>query len=398
MAAAGHFQAGVRVRENIYPYQVLGIGFAGSTGAPPVNETIKVYRLAAVGLSSRDERVIRSLLAVVAGKTAEAWEFTDELQADLTILQPGSVLAESLFRSQPKSGPMMFASRIGRDEEPIAGTLPVPMPMGATAFIDLLNFASVQLHAKAASSRAVPVLRAPPPPPPPRSTGLVTAASWGKSAIPLALEVGALLEQDPGPQWSVERVLVMECGAVTLLMVPHQSVFWALVGHKPAHFDAARLAALFAAPSFWKVEWRRHNAVAHIDAAAQPLQLLLWQLAMNASGGALLPELAERECRLLRWPDLRVVGADQSLYGPIIALLVGNPLTAPQLARSAGVPQTQAFALLNACALCRLIELGPRAQAMKADASRAGRAAIGMTPAAVLGLVRSMRTTLGRKA
>ena len=69
--------------------------------------------LTTLGLSLRDETLVKSLLNIVGGNTRAQWRFVDEIDADLALCDPASPFARMALQKSERSGSRCADSATG---------------------------------------------------------------------------------------------------------------------------------------------------------------------------------------------------------------------------------------------------------------------------------------------
>lgn len=299
--------------------------------------------LTTVGLSIRDETLVKSMLQVVAGKTASAWTFSDGLDVDLAFCNPQSALVLVLTNRANETGrPHCVALvRDGACAQPLATSIHAPLQVGA--FISLLDSVS----ASAVRDRAAPALA---PTPRPTSTLMpMLVDDTSESGDGFAETVRRLAKEHTAGTWRISHA-----GLDAVLLMPERRVVLSV----PLGADAA--AALAGNAGCAAPLWLDATDAAHVREAPStlPLERLLWMVGLHAPRAAQPQWLATARVRLRQWPDFGRVGMVPA-HLALSALLAHAPHDAAELAAASGNELADVEAFLGACAASGLLDIEP---------------------------------------
>lgn len=315
-----------------------------------------------VGLSLRDETVVRSLVEALQGRSGSQWRFVDDLDADVALCAPDSPLSRVAVARGRQSG----RPRCVCYGEPVAGETTfeasLRLPVRISELWGLLDGMNTPTE---------PAQTAPAAPP-------------GKSrpdlaGLSVAQAVSALLaEKSRGS----ERWL-LRLGAITFeVAMPERTVD--IVTPQDCTFDALVEAASAVVVDSATIIPRGSGEEPRTG--RKSLDALLWRIgSRDLDGPAALWARDATPVRLRRWPDFGRLGA----HRPHLAMasqLTRAAMTPADLAAAVECGEDQVRAFLNACALLGLIQI----EAAAAANGPAARPAGGLTK-----LMRSFRAALG---
>ena len=326
-------------------------------GMAPPTRTITV-----VGLSLRDETVVRSLVEAMQGRSAAHWRFVDDLDADVALCAPDSPLSRvALSRGRQSGRPRCVCYG-----EPVAGQstfeTSLRLPVRVSELWGLLDG-----------------LCRPAQPAPAAPTAPSVKLRPDLAGLSVAQAVSALLaEKSRGS----ERWL-LRLGAITFeVAMPERTVD--IVTPQDCTFDALVEEAC-AVPVVSATIVARSGGE-EPRTGRKSLDALLWRIgSRDVDGPAALWARDATPVRLRRWPDFGRLGA----HRPHLAMasqLTRAAMTPADLAAAVECGEDQVRAFLNACALLGLIQI----EAAAAANGPAARPAGGLTK-----LMRSFRAALG---
>lgn len=320
-----------------------------------------------IGLSLRDETMIRSLVDLTRGRHDGGWRVVEELDADVALCGPESPLARvAIARGRQSGRPrcVCFGDPGDRGSE-YAASLRLPVRVGELwGVLDGLAGAPGVVTKAAVET---------PGRPRPELAGL-----------PIQQIVAAMRkEHRDGPaRWS------LRIGTIAFEVSMPERVLQ-IVSPQDCTFDAL-VEAASAAPVH-SVLVAAGRGVDESRAVRKPLDPLLWRVGLRESGGPAAAWARDATpVSLRRWPDFGHLGA----HRPHLAMtsqLTRGAMTPAALAEAVGCDQDQVCAFLNACALLDLVQVE---SAVEPGGARAGAPVV--RPAGGLNkLMRSFRAALG---
>lgn len=286
------------------------------------SQTPRTRKISCIGFDWRAEVSLRETLTLLKGKTRDAWQYSDELTADVVVYDTQNLLAQAMVRRCAAEGsPRVFFPSSSSDES----VLTLRYPFGASRLVSCLNHASAQLSG---------------------------------AAVSLSGEESSLCQRfDDALHASQAAAVLIRAGTqFGWIKLPERRLLWSqplgieevaqlLTGEVHVQAVAVADAALL----------QRLEAGARCPAAMEPL---LWAIGITRSRGTLLQRIDPgRNYRLRRWPDFGAIGR-RSLDLRCTSLLMQRELTPLQLAMVAGIPLSAIGAFLNACALVGVLEAG----------------------------------------
>lgn len=293
--------------------------------------------LTTVGLSIRDELRVKSMLHLVEGKTAAAWTYVEETQADLAICEPESALARVTIRHAAERGRprCVMLLRQGAPELPDAHC--VFAPLRVSDFISLLDGAPAVQTQEATVTQSV---------------------DRAESTDPQVGELFAhLLRRIVSEKDGRARCITV--GDMRLYLLMSQNSVLANESLTPE-----RIAGLSGRRDFEAsllTESERITPEDNFHRCALPV--FLWNCAIgNAADGlqSWLPRGAA--FTLKRWPDFGRL-SHQPWHLRLTALLVREAFTPQQMSVLVEQPPSAIEAFLHACDLCGLLSMGSHAEA-----------------------------------
>lgn len=327
--------------------------------------------LTTVGLSVRDELRVKSLLQLVDGKTAARWSYVDELEVDLAICEPDSVLAQATIRQTARNGGPRWVALLRQGARLLPDTPCVYAPLSASDLISILD--ATQARDDVASRQT-----GSPAEPQPES-GVGPGGNWL-----LAHTLHDIAENGANHAHRVD------VGGVTLLLTPsHDRVL------ASEHLTPASIAALGRSTAGIDVQYLgESDGAAEAAYRRYSLKYLLWHVGSSGSTTALLPWLPRAaRFRLTRWPDFGKVG-HVSWQVRLSAQLIRNAHSLQHMAALVARPISEVRAYVNACGMCGILEHEPLDEAdVPAPVANAG-----VSPPAKTsrwsGVMRSIRSAL----
>lgn len=275
--------------------------------------------LCSVGLGDKDETVLKSLVALLEGKTRQPWNYRDDTHADVVLVDVDNPSTAGTWQSLKGDAGTLRVAYTDRPDFPGARWL-LPKPLRAAALVDLLNHLDVATEAE--NERA------------PTSEGVSQSSH---------LELVQLLNRD------LDVPMQLSDGQHRLI-VDKPSRRYA------ASHDLEEMHGLCDMPVN-RLHLERVDAAD--DAAAwQPLSQLLWFCALVGSHGQLLQGLDPRgRYRLKRWPNFKQLKHSQEDYR-ISAFMTRNPAaTVDEICEATSVDREHVIGFLNASASCGYLRM-----------------------------------------
>jgi hypothetical protein len=308
----------------------------------------RTMTLTTLGLSLRDETLVKSLLNLVEANTRADWKFVDEIEADLALCDPQSPLARmAMQRAQQVGRPHCVALLHDQNaQSPIPHSIRAPLRV--REFIDMLDALcdaggeAVTPAGPGATSHSHSHATEPAPAPGEPLQGLTLADALSKL---IATEE----ENKRSQVWrialgdSVLDVILPECRyALSGAEVSLQALV-DLALSRPIQ-SIVRLAPEDRAPSSAR-------------SVARPLQPLLWRIGLVLPVDPGTPWLKEHVAlRLKRWPDFGSLGSHKS-HLALSALLTKRSWRIDDLVQASGESRAMVLSFLNTCGLCGLLVL-----------------------------------------
>lgn len=302
--------------------------------------------LTTLGLSLRDEILVKSLLNVVGANTRAEWQFVDGIEADLALCDPQSPLARmAMQRAQQNGRPHCVALLYDQQAQSV---LPqsIRAPLRVREFMDMLD-ALCDGDGETLSPAS------------PRAPMPAFAAEESREGQTLAEALSTLIAscaEHKRPQaWRIALgdnaldVMLPECR-------------YALSGTELSL--AALVDLALSRPIDGMVRLAPEEAEASPAlSVARPLQPLLWRIGLVLAVDPGLPWLKEHVgLRLKRWPDFGSLGSHRS-HLALSALLTKRSWRIDELVQASGESRAMILSFLNACSLCGLLawnDIAPR--------------------------------------
>ncbi len=277
-----------------------------------------VHSLSCLGLDGRVEASLKSLLGLLKNKMHVAWQYVENIDADVIFYNPASPLAQALLRREEKnaSGHVFVPCS---DEDP--GQNGLGLPLRAERLLQCLESAAGKVrHLTAATEQASLCER-------------LDLLLQNKTVIAVEITAGKTTGILNPTRKMIQWPHALDADAVAQMVVSD-------VGLRPLHItDLNTLRNI------------EHKLTEHLswDAA-------LWAIGIGTSRAQLLPRLhADKSYRLTRWPDFGLIGRRGSDI-KCTALLTHKSMTPRELAEATGFSEARVYGFINACALCGLLE------------------------------------------
>lgn len=291
-----------------------------------------------VGLSLRDETMVRSLVDAGRDRHGEVWRFVDELEADVALCAPDSPLTRIALARRRQSGAprcVRFGEAAdGRAEGSHAtdgydATLRLPLRMSELWRVLESLAAPEGGAAREGTHDAAPFARA-------DLVGL---------ALPHVVSALAADYRGRDERWRLRLggfVLEVRMPARTIEVLSRECTFDALLDV----VCASKVDAATVVPDVPSGE--ESPGIRSLDA-------LLWRVGLRDEAGTAGDWARENTpVALRRWPDFGHLGAHRP-HLTMTSLLTRRAHTVAELAAGAGSTPEQAIAFLNACALLGLV-------------------------------------------
>jgi hypothetical protein len=287
------------------------------------------WRVAILGGSVHDELVLKSLLQLVAGKTAASWEFGDSMDADVLLCEPASALAAIAARRAAEEGrPLCVAlARHGQPVPPLERA--VHTPLRAHELVALLD--TVSAASRAGHRDGTP------------------ARGEALAADTLFADVLHRLVSRPGGEPGAYHV-VTHAGSIVVLLPERSFVCADAEESTLARLAAYRGRVAIERLSAGDAEVLRRNAL------RRPLEPLLWRCGLASEGSRWMSAgTPTARFKLRRWPDFGRVPSNPA-HLALAAALGANPGDAEELAARTRQSAESVRTFLNACAICGLLD------------------------------------------
>ncbi len=291
--------------------------------------------LAMVGLSAHDERLVRSFLRVLDGRTRASWSLVEGLEADAAICVPGNAMARLANDYEQRSGRPICMAVMDPAEAAGPWNRLLHRPIRIREFQDALDALASEAEQPAAVARQAGAGA--------RSAG---TASQG-SALAVLRRVREAPETEP-------RCVIVRVGDIEIVVHLPQAKCYSASGFGPAVLRAlaqdespatvtqCRVGELREEPSATKWVW---------------LETLLWNIGLLGESARQLDVAGPgRQLHLRCWPDFGRIPSDPQ-YIRLTALLIKQALTAEALGSAAGVAGETVAAFARACACCGILEV-----------------------------------------
>lgn len=298
--------------------------------------------ITAVGLDVRDELLLKSLLRIANEGTQDHWQFRDDLRTDVALCTPelvSSITAHTLNDGSPQ--PRCIPIVRDGEKEP-SGTSALRAPFRIAELRQLLDEVSMLLRMKRSSIV------------PNSSPASVAGSSNVHPLHPFkpfrfGLALNKLMER------ASREVHRLEVGRVVLHVIPAAR---ALLLSEP--LDEGAISVLLEPRvdvRISRIEERDAQRLISDGAKPQTIDWLLWRAGLDGPLNQLLPGLSEQsQFALKRWPDFGRLKHKQSHF-LMAGLLTRAAHSVDELALASSQSIAEAYAFINACALCDLIEV-----------------------------------------
>ncbi|MDN5923876.1 MAG: hypothetical protein L0H70_02620 [Xanthomonadales bacterium] len=334
------------------------------------NPTVSVTTL---GLRDVDERLVKSLLSVLDGRTHGNWLHVDGLHADVAICEPDHPLAEQARDSERSSGHPLCVALRNRNEYLSDWSRMLHRPICMRELQDAMIAVASELQVSA--SIAHNTLS-------PRPANVTTTASPPRHES--LVSILRRLHLHRGNQNHVVRVIADR--DELFVHLPQGKIYFA------RGFSEAALTALSAPHRQFSVQTLNRDQVD--DAMSSDwvwLDSLLWRMGLLGRGGSDLgqdPQLAtyHLDC----WPDLGKIPSNP-LHIRLTALFSRHDLGIDAAAKLLDANPDEVRIFLRACACCGILKVSEHAPAMAA----AKPDMVPVPKRRVTGMFNMLRTALG---
>lgn len=300
--------------------------------------------LTVLGLSLRDETLVKSLLAVTAGTTRADWRFVDEVDADVAICDPQSPFARMGVHRYERYGRPHCVALVYGDEE--SGAMPYVLraPIRVGELLKMLDYVSEHgaLPSSLQSGHAAgrnPFREAP----------AVRSGDASASVIDTVRE--RVVAHPAGAEPAAWRFAF---GDMELqLLLPEGRCL-----SRDPNYTLEALAATAAVSPLSRVEQMDRSAVA-ADAVSRskPVNALYWHVGLNTAPNEQMPWFAaDVALRLRQWPDFGLLGAHRP-YLALAALMTNATWRFDDLLAKSGQRADQVRSFVIACGFCGLLHL-----------------------------------------
>lgn len=278
-----------------------------------------------MGLTLRDELLIRSLVQVIGSKTIDRWTFCEDFEADVALCSPNSSLSAVTLRRAELSSTLICISVVHDNDVALAGTQVLRAPVKSAELIALLNDVSNL---------------------PTRIRPVESAHGMPEDAQTLA-DVLYELMQEKSPD-----LYAVECDGLSIFLVPASRTLYATA--RPVDAELTQWLAAREVRVRNMGEPSAHH-IANDIKNEHDLDVLLWRAGLeHTSNGFPLSLPTSTGFRLRRWPDFGRL-RHQAFHLRMAALLSRSKCTVEELATASNQDVKDAFAFVNACAMCDLI-------------------------------------------
>jgi hypothetical protein len=301
--------------------------------------------LTTLGLSLRDETLIKSLLNVVGANTHAEWRFVDEIDADLALCDPTSPFARMAQQKSERSGrPLCVALLYGdASSSPLLHSIRAPLRVGE--FVEMLNGMSEHgVHPPVAAA-------------PRKVAGADGASELSRNPSArdqrLADVVRELIEANDAAQ--LHAAWRIEIGSVSLdLLLPERRY---VLRDNEMTIDVLVDTALLNPVGNVKRLDRENSEMPRSISMSKPLDALLWRIGLRMVPNSSMPWLqSDIVLRLKRWPDFGRLGA-QKAHLALAALMTKASWTTNALLETSGQTRDDVQSFLTACGLCGLLDI-----------------------------------------
>ncbi len=342
--------------------------------------------LTALGLSLRDETLVKSLLNVVGGSTRAEWRFVDEIDADLALCDPKSSFARIALDKSARSGrPYCVALLYGQDSAgPLKQSIRAPIRIGE--FVEMLDALSDLDHtspaalAQAALSGLGDVRDVIERPAVDHSPANDDRIEKGQSLTDVLCQLA--VDSDASQPPAVWRIQIGGF-ALDVLLPERRFVMRDPEMTIDALVDVALRAHVDNLIRLDKTDAEAARA-APMDKASD---VLLWRIGLRMTPDVGMPWFKDDiALRLKRWPDFGRLGAQKS-HLALAALLTKASWRSDALLEASGQTLAELRSFVSACGLCGLLDI-QNVPSLKVVAPVASRRL------GVSGLFRSLRSAL----
>lgn len=302
--------------------------------------------LTTLGLSLRDEILVKSLLNVVSANTRAEWQFVDGIEADLALCDPQSPLARMAMQRAQQSGRPHCVALLHDQQAQSVLPQSIRAPLRVREFMDMLD--GVCDGDAETTSHVVPRMHA--------FASVVGAAGEGQT---LAEALSGLIASADGNKRPQAWRIALGENALDIMLPECR---YALSGAEiplPALVDLALSHPIDGMARLAPEEAEASPALS----VARPLQPLLWRIGLVLAVDPGLPWLKEHVgLRLKRWPDFGSLGSHRS-HLALSALLTKRSWRIDELVQASGESRAMILSFLNACGLCGLLawsDVAPR--------------------------------------
>ena len=317
-----------------------------------------------VGLSIRDEIMLRSLITLVADKSRQRWVYADSGDADLALCDPDSALATIAVKNCKVHGRPLCASVLHGDQMPTPTTRALRAPLRLKPLIEILDAAG-------------------------------SALEVGKTYLPSSTGDGRT--EGVGLAHALHQLLIVEGTSTGGWRIGSGDIYLDVsLDERLCSVHAGRLSDSDAAIvhlSMLETPLQRSALMIASQPSAgeranrKPLDQLLWQCGLHSLAVPKVHSIGSAGLvKLTSYPDFGRFGAERA-HLAFASHLSLRPCNISDLARATGQSFEKARSFVNACAMIGLIEVVAAAGVPSAPVAAKSR----RWP----GLMRSLRTALG---
>lgn len=334
----------------------------------------RVMTLTTLGLSVRDETLVKSLLAVVGGSTRAEWHFVDEMDADLALCDPQSPFVRVALQKSERSGRPCCIGLLYGDASPGPLSRFIRAPLRVGELVEMLDALS-DPNAESSPSHAAKMHSG--------STRADASPRNRPGQIQYLVDVVRDLTDARDSIRSNATWRVEVAGLSLYVLMPERR--YALLDDTMT-VDALVDIAL-SKPVCNVIRFDRDSVDSlGVRSATKPLDTLLWRVGLRMIPEPSMPWLGPHvSVRLLRWPDFGRLGAHKA-HLALAALLTKTHWRIDALLEASGQTRTELESFLCACGLCGLLDISSVAPVKVAKTAK--------RQIDVSGLFRSLRNAL----
>ena len=291
--------------------------------------------LAMLGLSAHDERLVRSFLRVLEGRTHVSWNLVDGIEADAAICAPGNAMARLANVREQRSGRPICMAVVDPSEAAGCWSRLLRRPIRIREFQDALDALASEAEQPAAAARQAGA-----------SARSAATASQG-SALAILRRLREAPETEP-------RCVIVRVGEIEIVAHLPQAKCYSASGFGPTVLRALASDETPADVTQCRVEDQREEPSA---TKWVWLETLLWNIGLQRESARQLDITGPgRQLHLRCWPDFGRIPSDPQ-YIRLTAVLIKQALTAEALGSAVGASGETVEAFARACACCGILEV-----------------------------------------